>query len=56
LRPAHPDFNLKPDFLAAVEALANSGVSGIAFYNWGHLREANLAWIGEAMKNLVRVS
>lgn len=56
LRPAHPDLNSKPDFLAAVEALANGGVSGVAFYNWGHLREANLAWIGEAMKNLVRVS
>ena len=26
------------------------GVDELAFYNWGHLRRANLAWIGEALK------
>ena len=52
LRPAYPDLNSKSDFLAAVEALADRDVSGVAFYNWGHLRQANLAWIGEAMEKL----
>lgn len=52
LRPAFPDLNSKSDFLAAVEALAEGGVSGVAFYNWGHLRQANLAWIKEAMDKL----
>lgn len=49
LRPAWPDLADKADFLAAVTALTDGGVSGLAFYNWGHLRKANLAWIAEAM-------
>jgi len=50
LRPAWPDLSNKGDFLAAAAALIDGGVSGIAFYNWGHLRKANLAWIADAMK------
>ncbi|WP_157017091.1 hypothetical protein [Mesorhizobium xinjiangense] len=50
LRPAHPDLATKGEFLAAVEALREGGVDEIAFYNWGHLRRANLAWIGEALR------
>jgi hypothetical protein len=53
LRPAWPDFTQLGEFLAAVEALADNGVDEIAFYNWGHLRDANVAWIGEALR-LVR--
>ena len=49
LRPAWPDLGSKAEFLAAVTALAEGGVSGLAFYNWGHLRKANVAWIAEAM-------
>ena len=45
LRPAYPDFNNRAEFIAAVEALKEGGVSEIAFYNWGHLRKSNLAWI-----------
>jgi len=52
LRPAYPDLNQRSDLLAAVQALAENGVDEIAFYNWGHLRTANLAWIGEAMRLL----
>ncbi len=52
MRPAWPDLSSKSDFLAAVAALAEGGVSGLAFYNWGHLRKANLAWIADAMKLL----
>lgn len=50
LRPSHPDLATKAEFLAAVEALRAGGVDELAFYNWGHLRRANLAWIGEAMR------
>jgi hypothetical protein len=50
LRPSHPDLATKGEFLAAVEALREGGVDELAFYNWGHLRRANLAWIGDAMR------
>lgn len=52
LRPAYPDFDTRAEFLAAVGALAQGGVEDIAFYNWGHLRERNLAWIAEGLKLL----
>ena len=50
LRPSHPDLATKGEFLTAVAALREGGVDELAFYNWGHLRRANLAWIGEAMR------
>jgi hypothetical protein len=49
LRPSHPDLATRGEFLAAVEALRAGGVDELAFYNWGHLRRANLAWIGDAL-------
>ncbi|MCB1376873.1 MAG: hypothetical protein KDK89_00665 [Alphaproteobacteria bacterium] len=52
LRPAWPDLTSKAEFLDAVGALSAGGVDGLAFYNWGHLRKANLAWISDAMKLL----
>ncbi|MEQ1900218.1 MAG: hypothetical protein ABL866_05750 [Devosia sp.] len=50
LRPSHPDFASKGEFVAAVEALRAGGVDELAFYNWGHLRRTNLEWIGEALR------
>lgn len=50
LRPSHPDLASKGEFLAAVDALRDGGVEELAFYNWGHLRRANLAWIGDALR------
>lgn len=50
LRPAHPDLSSRGEFLAAVEGLRAGGVEELAFYNWGHLRPANLEWIGEALR------
>jgi hypothetical protein len=50
LRPSHPDLATRGEFLAAVEALREGGVDELAFYNWGHLRRANLAWIGDALR------
>lgn len=49
LRPSFPDLASKGEFLAAVAALRAGGVDELAFYNWGHLRPTNLAWIGEAL-------
>jgi hypothetical protein len=56
LRPAYPDLTKRSEILAAVRALAENGVNEIAFYNWGHLRSANIAWIGEAIRLLDRCS
>jgi len=52
MRPAWPDIADKGDFLAAVASLRDGGARGIAFYNWGHLRAKNVAWIADAMKIL----
>ena len=49
LRPSFPDLATKGDFIAAVEALREGGVDELAFYNYGHLRRANLQWIGDAL-------
>ena len=50
MRPAWPDLNTRSEFLAAIQALSDGGVSSLAFYNWGHLRKSNVAWIADAMK------
>ncbi len=52
LRPAYPDLKNKGEFLAAVGALNDGGLTGLAFYNWGHLRQTNMGWIADAMKLL----
>jgi len=49
LRPAYPDFEAKAEFIAALAALKNGGVDNVAFYNWGHIREANFLWIAEGI-------
>lgn len=49
LRPSFPDLETRGDVVAAVEALQVGGVDEIAFYNYGHLRRANLEWIGAAL-------
>jgi len=54
LRPAFPDLEARSEFLAAMRALGESGVREVAFYNWGHLRDANLDWISEGLAELER--
>lgn len=49
-RPGWPDLDSKSEFLAAIAALRDGGVTGVAFYNWGHLRQRNVRWIEDAMK------
>lgn len=52
LRPSYPDLETEEALRAAVEALRAGGVEEIAFYNWGHLRPRNLAWIGQVLGDL----
>jgi hypothetical protein len=49
LRPAFPDLDSKGEFLAAMRALGDGGVREVAFYNWGHIRDSNLDWIGDGL-------
>lgn len=49
LRPAHPDLRTKGEVVAAAAALRAAGIDDIAFYNYGHLRQASLGWIADAM-------
>ena len=49
VRPAFPDLETKGEFLAAMQALGAGGVSEVAFYNWGHLRSANIGWIADGL-------
>lgn len=49
LRPGFPDLGSRDEVVAAAQALREAGVSGIAFYNYGHLRRHNLDWIADAL-------
>ena len=49
LRPAYPDLQSRGEVVAAAEALRDTGIGEIAFYNYGHLRRGNLAWIADAL-------
>ena len=52
VRPAYPDLDTKSEFLSAMRALGAGGISEIAFYNWGHLRDVNMDWVGEGLAAL----
>ena len=52
LRPGFPDLESRQQVSEAVAALAEAGVEDVAFYNYGHLRRANLEWIGAALAQL----
>ena len=49
LRPSHPDFSTRGEFLTAVDTLRQGGVDQLAFYNWGFLRQQSLDWIRDAL-------
>lgn len=49
LRPAFPDLESRGEVVAAAEALRDAGITELAFYNYGHLRRENLAWIVDAL-------
>jgi hypothetical protein len=50
LRPGPPDAAEEGAFARMVAQLAASAVDGFGFYNYGHLRAANLEWIGRALR------
>jgi hypothetical protein len=52
LRPAYPDLQNRGEVVAAVAALADFGIKDVAFYNYGHVRQPSLQWIGEALAAL----
>ena len=49
LRPGHPDLRNAQQVAAAVAAAESAGITDLAFYNYGHLRSASLAWMAEAL-------
>jgi hypothetical protein len=49
IRPAFPDLQSRDEVIVAARALREAGASGIAFYNYGHLRRHNLAMIADAV-------
>ena len=32
-----------------MRALGQGGIREVAFYNWGHLRDANIDWIADGL-------
>lgn len=50
LRPDFPDLQSGADVAGAVNALRAAGIEDIAFYNYGHLRQRSIDWIGAAMR------
>lgn len=49
LRPGFPDLATRQEVIDGVAALVAAGIHDIAFYNYGHLRQASLDWIGDAL-------
>ncbi len=54
LRPSHPDLAGGAETTAAVLALKEAGMEGIAFYNYGHFRLASLDRVRDALAALDR--
>ena len=52
LRPGYPDLKCGSEVVAAAKALKAAGITDIAFYNYGHLRQNSIDWIGAAMEAL----
>ena len=50
LRPGWPDLASRDAVIGAVAALHAAGVEDIGFYNYGHLRQASLDWVGDALR------
>jgi hypothetical protein len=46
LRPAWPDIGSEAQLLATIRLLREQGVEHFGFYNLGHIRPHNLAWLG----------
>ena len=49
VRPGPPDAEEEGGFAQTVAELDRGGADGFGFYNFGHVRRANLDWIGRAL-------
>jgi hypothetical protein len=49
LRPGFGSLQSRNELIAAAAALRDAGIGEIAFYNYGHLRRSQLAWIADAV-------
>lgn len=49
LRPGPPDAEEESGFARTVAELDRGGAAGFGFYNFGHVRRANLDWVGRAL-------
>ena len=49
LRPSFPDLAGGAETIAAARRLKEVGLSGLAFYNYGHIRLASLAHVQGAL-------
>ncbi|MEM7021643.1 MAG: hypothetical protein AAF637_03525 [Pseudomonadota bacterium] len=49
LRPSSPDLGNGAETVAAARRMKELGVSGLAFYNYGHIRLASLAHVRDAL-------
>lgn len=52
LRPSYPDLQSQAAVVQAVRILADLGLGGIGFYNFGHLRAESLDWISAALSTV----
>lgn len=53
MRPGPPDAEEEGGFASTLATLDRGGAAGFGFYNFGHLRRANLDWIGRALRQRV---
>lgn len=56
LRPAWPDIGSEAQLTQTIRLLVEQGVRHVGFYNMGHIRPHNLAWLGAAAALLAGAS
>lgn len=55
LRPGWPDIGSEQQLLATIAALGGHGIRDFSFYNFGHLRPHNHAWLAAASAAIARL-
>ena len=55
LRPGYPDIGSEQQLLASIAALGGHGIRDFSFYNFGHLRPHNHAWLAVATSAIGRL-
>ena len=49
VRPAFPDLEFQGRIPRGDARARRGGIREVAFYNWGHLRDANIDWIADGL-------